>query len=168
MRYVVSMAYDVRALANFVLDLAAKDGRSLTNMQINKVVYFLHVDFLVEFARPLVSAKIEAWEHGPVFRELYAQFKRHGDTGIASQAVAVNPETGQAAKVVYSLQIDEESFLTPLARRYSSMSAAVLRAQSHVVGGPWDRVWNHDTTTNATMRITDDAILDWYGRSAKH
>lgn len=162
------MAYDVRAIANLVLDLAERDGRSLSNMQINKIVFFLHVDCLATLGRPLVTAKIEAWEHGPVFRELYSQFKSFGDSHITDRAQTLSPETGKRHTVKYDLSQELEYFLIPLARRYSRMSAAALRAQSHEEGGPWDLVWNHDTATNATMRISDESILDWVQRSAKH
>lgn len=162
------MPHDVRAVANFVLDLAAADGRSLSNMQINKIVYFLHVDCLSTRGEGLLTAKIEAWEHGPVFRELYAQFKRFDDGPISDRATAIDVETGKREIVSPSLPEDLVSFLVPLARQYSSMSASALRAQSHEAGGPWDRVWNHDTRTHVTMRITDESILDWFRRSAKH
>lgn len=162
------MTHDVRAIANLVLDIAEANGRSISNMHINKIVYFLHVDYLVKFGRPLVSAKIEAWEHGPVFRELYSQFKKFGEGKIAHRAVATSPATGQAEKVRYSLESDEAGFLAELATRYSAMSAAALRAQSHIQGGPWDQVWHHEGTTSPTMQISNDAILEWYGRTARH
>jgi uncharacterized phage-associated protein len=162
------MAQDVRSIANFVLDVADAGRQQISNMQINKIVYFIHADYLVEFGRPLVSAKIEAWDHGPVFRELYSQFKRFGDSPIAGRAVGLSPSTGQSEKKEYSLTDVELRFLEPLVLRYSSMSAGALRALSHIEGGPWDQVWNHEGNARPTMQITDRAILDWYGRSAKH
>lgn len=69
------MSRDVRSIANFVLDLAEVQGVGVSNLSINKIVYFLHANFLAKFDEPLVSAKIEAWDYGPVFRELYREFK---------------------------------------------------------------------------------------------
>jgi len=162
------MTYDVRSIANFVLDIAAAEERRITNMHINKIVYFLHVDYLVEYRRPLVSAKIEAWEHGPVFRELYTQFKRFGESPITEHARKLSPITGQAENAEYSLNSNERPFLESLAKRYSGMSAAALRAQSHVGGGPWDAVWNHSGEMHPTMQISNESILDWYGKSPRH
>lgn len=162
------MSHDVRAIANLVLDVAAADGRTLSNMQINKIVYFLHADSLGALGVPLVSAKIEAWEHGPVFRELYSQFKRHSDGPISTRASSLDPVSGELKLVKPNLSSEELQFLRPLALRYSAMSASALRAQSHELGGPWDQVWNHETSTNATMRITDESILEWFGKGWKH
>jgi len=137
-------------------------------MQINKVVYFLHADFLVTFSRPLVSAKIEAWTHGPVFRELYREFKAFGEDEITGRVFVMSAATGKRGLATCQFRDDERSFLESAARKYSAMSASALRAQSHVEGGPWDLVWNHDTETNASMKITDELIKHWYERTAKH
>lgn len=161
------MALDVRSVANFVLDFAARRGREVSNMQVNKVVYFLHADYLAAFSRPLVSAKIEAWEHGPVFRELYHMFKEFDDRPITSRATKIDPESGMRVIVVEEIDAITQRFLEDASERYTVMSAATLRALSHVPDGPWDLVWNHETDTRATMRITDESILDWY-RSARH
>src|SRR5688500_4115918 len=85
--------HDVREVANFVLDLAEEKGIALSNMAINKIVYFVHVDYLLAFSQPLVSAKIEAWDHGPVFRELYAEFKAFGDNSISGRAMRLDRQT---------------------------------------------------------------------------
>lgn len=161
------MAYDVRAIANFVLDLAASRGELLSNMQINKVVYFLHADYLAKFGRPLVSAKIEAWEHGPVFREIYQAFKGFGDRPVESRATKIDVETGTYVKATANVDPVTAHFLDDVSSKYTCLTASAIRALSHISGGPWDRVWNHESHSHATMRISDESILDWY-RSAKH
>ncbi|WP_246788288.1 Panacea domain-containing protein [Agrobacterium sp. AGB01] len=165
---VIRAMYDVRAIANFVLDVAEKDGRDVSNLHINKIVYFLHADFLVAFSRPLVSAKIEAWTYGPVFRELYREFKQWGDAPIGSRAKYLDPETGQKKNAQWHFSKEEEEFLSELVSKYTSMTPGALVAQSHVEGGPWDQTWNHETKTNASMKISDEAIKGWYERTVKH
>ena len=161
------MSYDVRSVANFVLDIAEADARQVSNLHINKIVYFLHADFLVEFARPLVTAKIEAWTHGPVFRELYREFKQFGSS-ITSRACRLDPTTGTKTEATYKFEEDEAAFLATLARKYIAMTPSALRAQSHVEDGPWDRTWNHESKTNASMKISDELIKSWYERTVKH
>lgn len=160
--------YDVRAVANFVLDVADADGRNVSNLHINKIVYFLHADFLVEFSRPLVSAKIEAWTHGPVFREIYREFKEFGNGPISGRARYIDPDTGRKKNAQWGFTREEEEFLRGLVKKYIVMTPGALVAQSHVEGGPWDQAWNHDTKTNASMKISDEAIKRWYERTVKH
>jgi len=162
------MIHDVRAIANFVLDLASQNERGITNMHINKIIFFLHADYLVTFSKPLVSAKIEAWEHGPVFRELYREFKSFGEKPITSRAKKIDPISGLKQDVSYAFSTDELEFLKQNALKYSKLSAAALRASSHVEGGPWDQAWNHDGISNASMKISDEQIQSWHERTPKH
>ncbi len=162
------MSYDVRAVANFVLDVADSEMRSVSNLHINKIVYFLHADFLATYSRPLVSAKIEAWTHGPVFRELYREFKKYGSDAISSKASFLDPISGERKVAKCSFTREEEIFLVELAKKYVAMKPSALVAQSHIEGGPWDKTWNHETKSNASMRISDELIENWYGRTVKH
>jgi len=162
------MAYDVRAIANFVLDLAAAESRPVSNLVINKVVFFLHAHYLVEFDQPLVSAKVEAWNFGPVFRELYKEFRGYSDQPITKRAERLDPESGNRMICEYSLDRDERDFLEVIARKYVRLSPSALVALSHEKGGPWDQVWNHDTPTNATMSISNEVIRAWYQHAARH
>ncbi|MDF2371636.1 MAG: DUF4065 domain-containing protein [Rhizobiaceae bacterium] len=163
-----AMANDVRGVANFVLDVAEADQMTLSNLHINKIVYFLHADYLVAHSRALVSAKIEAWTHGPVFRELYREFKVFGDGPITARAKIVNPHTGEKEIARCNFDPEETKLLEELAKKYVSMKPSALVAQSHIDGGPWDQTWNHEGETNASMRISDELIRRWYGRTVKH
>lgn len=162
------MSYDVRAVANFILDVAEQEHRPVSNLHINKIVYFLHADFLATFSRPLVSAKIEAWTHGPVFRELYREFKKYGSEAIASRATFLDPSSGERRVAQLQFKPEEEEFLVDLVKKYVAMKPSALVAQSHVEGGPWDQTWNHEAKSNASMRISDELIEKWYGRTVKH
>jgi uncharacterized phage-associated protein len=158
---------DVRALANLVLDEADAQGVAVTNMALNKVCYFVHCDYLIEKSDPLVRAKIEAWTHGPVFREVYHAFKRWGDEPIRSRATKVDATTGEVVIAHVAFGLDEAHFIKTLINRYVRFSAAYLRAISHVDGGPWHKVWGHDGRSNPGMRITDDLIRMYYSPGAR-
>lgn len=158
---------DVRAIANFALDVADKCGVDVTNMALNKIVYFVHCDYLLEKGEFLVSAKIEAWQHGPVFREIYHEFKKWGEASIKSRALKVNPNTGVLEKASVSFSSDEADDIARIVKRYIRFSAAQLRAISHREGGPWAYVWGHDGKTNPGMRITNEIILNLYSPGVK-
>src|SRR5260370_38900610 len=146
------MAHDVRAIANFVLDIADEEGRGITNLSINKIVFFLHSHYLVEFDKPLVSAKVAAWNYGPVFRELYREFKEFGDKAIERRALKLDALTGTRVICGYELSESERKILEDLTRRYIRFSAGNLVSMSHAKDGPCDQVRNHTTLSNPTMR----------------
>lgn len=158
---------DVRVIANEVLGRAEKHGVEVTNMAINKIVYFVHCDFMLEDGEPLVGAKIEAWQHGPVFRELYQEFKRWGDQPIKGRATRISPISGQLEEASATFGTDEQTRLNEIIDRYIKFSAAHLRALSHVTGGPWDQVWQHTGRANPGMRISDELIKQTYQRETR-
>ena len=162
------MAYDVRSLANLVLDFAERSNTEVSNMTINKIVYFLHAWYVAKTGKPLVTAKIEAWEYGPVFRELYWEFKQFGKEKITTRATRRNPETTQKEICADSFDSADLEFLQPLMEEYLGISAGRLVELSHEPGGPWDQVYNHEGESNPGMRISDDLIRDFFGKQTRH
>ncbi|MGL5839342.1 MAG: Panacea domain-containing protein [Sphingorhabdus sp.] len=158
---------DVRAIANFVLDQASKVSVPVSNMALNKIVYFVHCDYLIEKGEALVGAKIEAWQHGPVFREIYHEFKRWDDRPIQSRASKVDPTSGDVVQASVKFGAEEEKYIVGLVDRYLRFSAAQLRAISHLSGGPWHVVWGHDGQANPGMRITNEIIKEHYSSGAR-
>ena len=71
----MTIGYDGRSIANFVLDFCERNGRTVTNLSLQKIVYFCHVWSLIELGKPLIRHKFEAWEYGPVLPYLYREFK---------------------------------------------------------------------------------------------
>lgn len=78
--------YSVRGIANWILDEADARKLPVTNMALNKLTYFLYESYLINFGAVVTKARIEAWEHGPVFREIYQAFKKYGDKPIKGRA----------------------------------------------------------------------------------
>lgn len=153
---------DVRAIANVILDRAEEREVAITNMALNKIVYFVHCDYLLEKTQPLVSAKIEAWQHGPVFREVYHEFKKWGDNPIQSRATKVDPFSGEVVIANVKFGRQEHLYIAALIDRYIGFTAAQLRAISHTKGGPWHKVWGHDGQANPGMKITNELIVEHY------
>jgi uncharacterized phage-associated protein len=158
---------DVRAIANVILDRADARGVEVTNMALNKIAYFVHCDYMIEKGEPLVGAKIEAWQHGPVFREVYHEFKRWADAPIRSRAKKVDPHSGDVDIAKVKFGEDEGRYIDGLIDRYIHFSAGQLRAISHTKGGPWYIVWGHDGQSNPGMKITNELILEHYSPGAR-
>lgn len=152
--------YSIRGLANWVLDYAEEIGAPVTNMALNKLLYFAYEATLLNSKRVLTNAKIEAWEHGPVFREIYQAFKSFGDRPITSRAsffcvATMSPEITRP-NLDPSIAAELKTALAP----YMRLSASRLREISHRIDGPWFKVWWYRGTANPGMEITPRLILD--------
>lgn len=158
----MSEGYDGRAIANFVLDYCERRGRSVTNLSLQKIVYFCHVWSLIDLGRPLVRHKFEAWEFGPVLPYLYREFKDHDRSPIMKRATMLDASDGRARVARYDLDPATDSLLRRIVDFYSRMSASDLVKLSHADGGPWHRVWFHGGNVNPGMRIDDSAIREFY------
>jgi uncharacterized phage-associated protein len=152
------VAHDVRAVANAVLELARAEGKGVTNLSLNKIIYFLHAGYLLEHGTPLVTAKIEAWDHGPVFREIYHQFKRLGREPISGRATRLDPATGVFAEVPVTLSPSEWSYVRALVPELLKLSPGKLVDMSHVRDGPWYVARFGGGSVNPGVEITNELI----------
>jgi uncharacterized phage-associated protein len=157
-------AYDGRAIANYVLDFCDSQGRQMTNLALQKVVYFCHVWSLIELHRPLIRHKFEAWEFGPVLPYLYREFRNYDRFPIAGRATQVDPVDGERRIVRYDFDSRTNSLLKEIVNFYSRLRVGDLVELSHAEGGPWHRVWNHRGTVNPGMKIDDAKIVEFYSK----
>jgi uncharacterized phage-associated protein len=156
--------YDGRAVANFILDYCDGRGRSVTNLALQKLVYFCHVWSLIALGGPLVRHKFEAWEFGPVLPYLYRSFKNYDRAPIVGRATQIDPSDGKQRVVGYDFSFETDSLLREIVEFYSRLRAGDLVELSHVEGGPWHSVWNHAGAVNPGMKIDDMSILEFYSK----
>ena len=152
--------YSVRGLANWVLDFADEQRRPVSNMALNKLVFFACERLLVERGALLTNAKIEAWEHGPVFREIYQSFKDCDDHPIRSRSRFFSAATGTMELATVHMHGADEAAVKAALSPLLSLSASRLRAISHIEGGAWHRVWWHEGDANPGMEITPALLLE--------
>ncbi len=155
----LSGTYSVKEIANWILDYADQVGVPVSNMALNKLVYFAYEHALTEYGRKLTEAKIEAWDHGPVFREVYSSFKQFGADPITDRAKKYNTRTDSVETVHPDLASDDEEIIIEAIASMIRLPAFILREISHDARGPWAKVWNHTSSSNPGMEITDDLIL---------
>jgi uncharacterized phage-associated protein len=129
-------------------------------MSLNKLLYFCYEEYLHRTGLKLTSAKVEAWDHGPVFREIYRDFKQYGSENITGRAKRFNATLNILEVAEPEIAPPDASFLAAVVDPLMRLPAFILREVSHAHGGAWDKVWNHTTSSNPGMEITDDLILN--------
>jgi uncharacterized phage-associated protein len=157
-----AIAYDGRAVANFVLDYCDARDRKVSNLSLQKIVFFCHAWSLTELSKPLVKHSFEAWEHGPVLQYLYREFKTCGERPITTRASQLDPRSGRRIVVEYDFDGQTTALLERTVDFYSRLSAYDLVALTHVRGGPWDEVWHHGGRVNPGMKIDNGEITRFY------
>ena len=96
-------------------------GDQISNLKLQKLLYYAQGAFLAIKGVPLFPDKIMAWMHGPVVPDVYHEYKGYGDAGIAP------PETFDP-----DMFSDEESeLLTEVYNEFAQYSAWKLRNMTH-------------------------------------
>lgn len=78
----VKMTYDAIDVAGFVVSTARRNFKDITNLHLQKILYFLEVKHLTDTGRPLFNDDIEAWKLGPVYPSVYHEYKVFGSHNI--------------------------------------------------------------------------------------
>lgn len=77
------------AIANFVIKFAQTKGKSVSNLQLQKILYFIQTAFLLETGKGIISGEFSRWQYGPVLQEVYSAYKDNGAALIDNLAVSI-------------------------------------------------------------------------------
>ena len=116
----------------------------ITNMKLQKLLYYAQGAFLAMNGSPLFDDPIEAWTHGPVVPSVYNEYKGYGDRGI-------DPPVGFDTDV-FSEQ--EAELLIAVYNEFGQYAAWKLRNMTHEET-PWK-------TTKLGEVISTDSIKAYF------
>lgn len=74
--------------ANFLLAECRERGEILTNLKLQKLLYYAQAWFLVLNNKPLFDEDFQAWVHGPALPSQYRRFKKFGWGPILEEKVS--------------------------------------------------------------------------------
>ena len=68
--------YSALSIAWYIVDYVQKmeEDQTITNLKLQKIMYFLQAQFLKTNKTPLFSDNIEAWKYGPVIDSVYSYY----------------------------------------------------------------------------------------------
>jgi uncharacterized phage-associated protein len=153
--------HDPRAIANMILDEGQRTGRPVTNLALQKLLYFAHALFLVETKQPLVSGYFEAWQYGPVHPTVYQAFKPSGDKPICSRATSADALTGERQPIQPVSDPAVARHIQRIVLFYGGITPGRLVDLSHAKDAPWHFVVESaKISVSLGLRITDDVIRE--------
>lgn len=110
-------------VASYFIKLANDTGSFISNLKLQKLVYYAQAWFLAIYGEPLFDEEFQAWIHGPVIPDLYARYKEFGWRPIQEDA---NPD----------LPDHISAFLDEVASEYFACDAYELEKMTHLED-PW-------------------------------
>lgn len=135
------------AIANEFISMAAGKGRALTQMQLQKLVYIAHGWNLAIGGHPLTLDDPEAWEYGPVYRELRGALRSYGRDPVTrkiknAEFIPGAFDDDPDADAVASLDDTERQVIDRVFVDYGGFHAFQLSALTHKPGTPWTTVYS--------------------------
>ena len=98
-----------------------EDQELISNLKLQKLVYYAQGLYIAVYGKPLFSDKIKAWNYGPVVPELYHYYKKHNSRGIPADK-NFNPKT---------INRDTKKFLDEIYEVFGQFSAIRLMKLAH-------------------------------------
>ncbi|MCY4260468.1 MAG: DUF4065 domain-containing protein [Rhodobacteraceae bacterium] len=148
-------------VAQYLLNKAGDIERSLTPMQIIKLVYLCHGWMLGLYRRPLIEDDVEAWRYGPVIRRLYGAVKHYRSDPIAKPLM---PEA-DVADALAAFDKDERNIMDQVFNIYGKYTGIELSKLTHAPGTPWSEIRSADDT--GWEVIPDHLIKDHFRELAQ-
>lgn len=139
--------YSALEVARFIIAYCRRNGLLMSNLKLQKVLYFIQAEFLVRNGKPCFFERIEAWTFGPVVSNVYHEYKTFGSSNIYSNL-----------SNFYDITENDQNIIEDVVNACNRFSAAQLVELTHNQA-PWKNAYN-----NRNRIITNDAILDYFGR----
>lgn len=151
--------WSAKTIANYFLELAARDHLFIDPLKLQKLVYLAHGWSLLFLHRPLIRDRIEAWRYGPVVPDLYEEFKKFGGSAITELAT---PPKGENTDTI---DAKTKSLLDSVWNRYRNLSPIQLSMLTHEPGMAWDLVQREgEISPWGGPRIPNELIADEFIR----
>jgi uncharacterized phage-associated protein len=147
---VVGVPYSALTIAKWFVAWAEAEGEELSNLKLQKLLYYAQGHHLAAYQRPLFTEPVQAWSHGPVVPQVYHQFKSFGSASIELaeddpfEWDAVDPATSELLSKVWNT--------------YGGYSAGRLRNMTHEES-PWKTHWRPD---ERCIRIPNEEIWEYF------
>ena len=102
--------YTADEVANYFIYLASQqvvgdsnEKEGITNLKLQKILYFAQAYFLAKLGRPLFKDQIEAWAYGPVVPLIYHKYKHKGSDPIidGEDSVKISDEDKKALAMIW-------------------------------------------------------------------
>ncbi len=103
-------------IANFFLHRAKRTGSNLSNLKLQKLVFYAQAWYLAIYDQPLFDDDFEAWIHGPVIPVLWKKYKSYKYKPIDEEVPtpALDDKTNEFLDEVVEAYFGEDAYTMEL------------------------------------------------------
>ena len=138
--------YSALDVAKYVIEYCGKQGYAISNLKLQKMLYFIQADFLAKRSSRCFADKIEAWGLGPVVSDVYNEYKKYGSAEIPDKGV-------DSASM--KIRKNDQLRINRIVDKCSKYTASALVEITHRQE-PWKKVYkkyeNNEITTESIKK----------------
>ena len=149
-------------ISDYFIALAGATGSYISNLKLQKLMYYVQAWHLAIYEEPMFNSKFEAWVHGPVLPELYVDYKSFGYTPISLEKYKDADDCDKYIKTFKVNLGEKASFIEEVTEEYFGEDAYTLEDMTHKET-PWIEARNGlppDVPSNNI--ISEDTMKDFY------
>ena len=144
------MTYSALEVARYIIHHEAQKGRPVSNLRLQKLLYFVQVQFAVNSpdGQPCFKQRMEAWDFGPVVPVVYREYKYCGSAVIPYDSYGATSISVSDRKLI-------DAMLNHCAKYSTSALVEIIHAQT-----PWKDAYQNGFDNE----ITPEAIRLYFRR----
>lgn len=117
---------NINDTCDYIIQRVIASGEMLSNLKLQKLLYYVQAWNLVFEDKPLFDGKFQAWVHGPVSRTIFSRYRStktlYSDITLADVRGDFNPQ---------SLDVNETSHIDRVLSVYAKYTGAQLEEMTH-------------------------------------
>ena len=126
--------YNALRIALYVIKRYMEQIVDISNLKLQKVLYFIQKGFLCRKENPCFNDRIEAWQYGPVVPSVYSIFSASGSSSIKLYSLLDDNFN--------DIENEDIQLLNEIIDRDLNTDVWEMVKRTHQVGGAWDIVFN--------------------------
>ena len=144
----------------FTISYILKEAEDITPLQLQKLLYYTQAIYMVNYNKTLFPEKCQAWEFGPVYKNVYDVFKEFKYNPIEDKRFIFFKNNHQ------SLSENDKHIIDMVINTFGMYSGKTLTSLTHRES-PWNEVYD-DTVNFHSEVITNESIKKYFVRMAKN
>lgn len=143
-------------LSNNILIRGRKEDIPITPMKLQKLLYYVCVQYAKKTEELPIIERFEVWKYGPVVPSVYAEFKTFGSSPITEYAKNAK---GKAKIVDEKLNPILKKCLDDVWDQLKDYSSIQLSLRTHKKGSGWYSAFQKDNEVISTEEMINDRSL---------
>lgn len=156
--------YNVLDICRYIINYSNKNNYDISNLKLQKLLYFIQAYFLLETKQPCFHEVIEARDFGPVIPVAYNEYKQYASTHIpyieSYLEYDINNIWDSIKRVEYDdniISTKDKNLIAAVVDRLANHTATDLVTLTHKQS-PWINTYEQDKHNE----ITNQSLYDYF------